>query len=60
MDLLGLVEANGMPVGVMAEQFVGSGWAFPLRTGPTGGIAMVSGEREIEEAIRLDPGHRAG
>ncbi|PSM41733.1 baseplate protein [Streptomyces dioscori] len=37
----------------MAEQFVGSGWAFPLRIGPTGGIAMVSGEREIEEAIRL-------
>ncbi|AZM61580.1 MULTISPECIES: GPW/gp25 family protein [unclassified Streptomyces] len=37
----------------MAEQFVGSGWAFPLRIGPTGGIALVSGEREIEEAIRL-------
>ncbi len=37
----------------MAEQFVGSGWAFPLRIGPTGGIALVSGEKEIEEAIRL-------
>ncbi|WP_254402659.1 GPW/gp25 family protein [Streptomyces sp. AC555_RSS877] len=37
----------------MAQQFVGSGWAFPLRIGPTGGIALVSGEREIEEAIRL-------
>lgn len=37
----------------MAEQFVGSGWAFPMRIGPTGGIALVSGEREIEEAIRL-------
>ncbi|MFH8349126.1 GPW/gp25 family protein [Streptomyces sp. NPDC018045] len=37
----------------MAEQFVGSGWSFPLRVGPTGGIALVSGEREIEEAIRL-------
>lgn len=37
----------------MAEQFVGSGWSFPLRIGPTGGIALVSGEREIEEAIRL-------
>lgn len=37
----------------MAEQFVGSGWAFPLRIGPTGGIALVSGEQEIEEAIRL-------
>ncbi|MEV0736835.1 MULTISPECIES: GPW/gp25 family protein [Streptomyces] len=37
----------------MAEQFVGSGWSFPLRIGPTGGIALVSGEREVEEAIRL-------
>ncbi|MFE7165884.1 GPW/gp25 family protein [Streptomyces sp. NPDC057616] len=46
----------------MAEQFVGSGWSFPLRIGPTGGIALVSGEREIEEAIRLvlstSPGER--
>lgn len=37
----------------MSEDFVGRGWAFPLRTGPTGGIALVSAEREIEEAIRL-------
>lgn len=37
----------------MAEQFVGSGWSFPLRIGPTGGIALVSGEKEIEESIRL-------
>lgn len=37
----------------MAEQFVGSGWSFPLRIGPTGGIALVSGEQEIEEAMRL-------
>lgn len=37
----------------MAEQFVGSGWSFPLRIGPTGGIALVSGEQEVEEAMRL-------
>ena len=37
----------------MSEDFVGTGWAFPLRTGPTGGIALVSSAREIEEAIRL-------
>lgn len=37
----------------MSEQFIGSGWAFPLRTDATGGIALVSREREIEEAIRL-------
>lgn len=37
----------------MAEEFIGSGWAFPLRTNPSGGIALVTREREIEEAIRL-------
>ena len=37
----------------MNDDFVGSGWAFPVRTGPTGGIALVSHEQEIREAIRL-------
>ena len=46
----------------MSDEFVGRGWAFPLRTDPTGGIALVAREREIEEAIRLvlgtSPGER--
>ncbi len=37
----------------MAQEFVGSGWGFPLRVDPTGGITLVSGSREIEESIRL-------
>ncbi len=37
----------------MSEEFVGAGWAFPVRTDPTGRIALVSLEREIEESIRL-------
>jgi phage baseplate assembly protein W len=37
----------------MAQEFVGRGWAFPLRTDPTGGIALVAGAREVEESIRL-------
>ena len=37
----------------MAEQFIGSGWAFPLRTSATGGIALVSRDREITESVRL-------
>ncbi len=37
----------------MAHEFVGSGWGFPLRTSATGGIALVSGDAEIEESIRL-------
>jgi uncharacterized protein len=37
----------------VAEQFIGNGWAFPLRVDATGGIALVGREREIAEAIRL-------
>ena len=46
----------------MSEQFIGRGWAFPLRVDSTGGIALVWREQEIEEAIRLilgtSPGER--
>ena len=44
----------------MSEQFIGRGWAFPLRTDPSGGIAMVSEDREIEEAMRLILGTAPG
>lgn len=44
----------------MSSQFVGAGWAFPLRTDPTGSIALVVREREIEEAIRLVLGTAPG
>ncbi|MGH9040034.1 MAG: GPW/gp25 family protein [Acidimicrobiia bacterium] len=44
----------------MAEEFIGSGWAFPLRTDATGGIALASGDRELEEAIRLVLGTAPG
>jgi phage baseplate assembly protein W len=37
----------------VGEDFIGRGWAFPLRTDLTGGIALVSGGREIEDAIRV-------
>ena len=46
----------------MRNQFVGRGWAFPLRTDANGAIAMVSDEREVQESIRLvlgtSPGER--
>lgn len=46
----------------MGQEFIGAGWAFPLRTDGTGRIALVSDEREIEESIRLilatSPGER--
>ncbi|MGH8994173.1 MAG: GPW/gp25 family protein [Acidimicrobiia bacterium] len=44
----------------MAEEFIGAGWAFPLRTDATGGIALSSGDRELEEAIRLVLGTAPG
>jgi phage baseplate assembly protein W len=37
----------------MAGEFIGSGWGFPLSTTATGSIALVTGNKEIEQAIRL-------
>src|SRR3954454_16621617 len=46
----------------MNPDFVGAGWAFPLSTDATGGIALVVREREIDQAIRIilgtSPGER--
>ena len=44
----------------MSEEFIGSGWAFPLRTDTTGRIALVSREQEIEESMRLILGTAIG
>lgn len=44
----------------MAREFVGSGWAFPVHVDNQGGIALVSGDREIEQAIRLILGTAPG
>jgi uncharacterized protein len=44
----------------MAHEFVGRGWAFPLRTDTRGGVALVSDEQEIEEAIRIILGTAPG
>ena len=44
----------------MADQFIGRGWAFPLRTDAAGGIAMVGEDRKIEEAMRLVLGTAPG
>ena len=38
---------------VQRHDFVGTGWAFPPDTNPSGGIALVSREREIEQAIQI-------
>jgi hypothetical protein len=37
----------------VAAEFVGSGIGFPLRTGATGSLALVSDHGDIREAVRL-------
>ncbi len=37
----------------MGDDFVGAGWAFPVRADPTGRIGVVRDAREIEESILL-------
>jgi phage baseplate assembly protein W len=45
------------------SDFVGTGWAFPLRVGPRGGIALDSEDAAIRRALHLiiatAPGERA-
>ncbi|MFG3436817.1 GPW/gp25 family protein [Nonomuraea sp. NPDC047897] len=43
-----------------AMDFVGSGWAFPVRVDPTGSIALARGEHEIGQSIRLILGTAPG
>ena len=44
------------------NRFIGKGWGFPVRTGGAGGIELVGGHREIDEAIAIiigtSPGER--
>lgn len=44
------------------REFLGQGLAFPLRVNPRGQVALASGERDIEQAIRIiletEPGER--
>ena len=37
----------------MSSEFVGAGWAFPLELDQTGSFALVTDDREIQQAIRL-------
>lgn len=37
----------------MSEEFIGAGWTFPIRTDPTGRVALARGERDLHESIQL-------
>ncbi|MGB4892059.1 MAG: GPW/gp25 family protein [Propionicimonas sp.] len=49
-----------MPVPERDIDFVGAGWSYPLGTDATGGVALVTRDREIEQAIRLILGTAVG
>jgi phage baseplate assembly protein W len=44
----------------VSEEFIGSGWGFPIRTDGVGTIALVSREQEIAESMRLILGTAVG
>jgi phage baseplate assembly protein W len=44
----------------MSGEFIGRGWAFPVRTDATGNIALVAREQELAESIRLILGTAPG
>ena len=37
----------------MSDEFIGSGWGFPVDVDSTGGIRLVSSQTELEQSIRL-------
>jgi uncharacterized protein len=37
----------------MSGEFIGRGWAFPVRTDATGRVALVEQGQELDESIRL-------
>jgi phage baseplate assembly protein W len=40
--------------------FIGAGWSYPLGTDATGGVALVTSDRELEQAILLILGTACG
>ena len=54
------MPATSSASAAMDIDFIGAGWSFPLGTDATGGVALVTREREIEQAIRLILGTACG
>lgn len=49
-----------MPTSHNDADFIGAGWSYPLGTDAAGDVALVTGDREIEQAIRLILGTAVG
>jgi phage baseplate assembly protein W len=45
---------------VVSEAFIGAGWGYPVRTEASGDIALVTGDRELAESIRIIIGTALG
>lgn len=37
----------------MAEDFLGKGWPFPVRPGPSGGLSFLDGAEKIRQSIQI-------
>jgi phage baseplate assembly protein W len=48
------------PLTAAKIDFIGAGWSYPLGTDATGGVALVTSDRELEQAIRLILGTACG
>jgi phage baseplate assembly protein W len=44
----------------VSEAFIGAGWSYPVRTEASGDIALVTGDEELSESIRLIIGTALG
>jgi uncharacterized protein len=44
----------------MDIDFIGAGWSFPLAVDATGGVALVTDDREIQQSLRLILGTAPG
>ena len=46
-------QENRVNENIRNREFIGQGLAFPLQVNPRGAMALASGERDIEQAIRI-------
>ena len=44
----------------MSEEFLGTGWSFPVDTGPRGDVTVSSADEDIRESIRIILGTAKG
>jgi hypothetical protein len=44
---------NDMSTSSRRRSFLGSGWAFPVSLDATGGVALVEGEEDVRQSIRI-------